>query len=95
MLTGQVLAFNFERVSRMMNFQPDQPVFVSEEQTDNTRVEKNNVTNIFNDEKIDFLTDTDHISLPNTAEEIKYQTIAEDKLLIETELKNANETLKR
>ena len=52
----------------MMTFL-DQPGFVSEEQTDNNRIEKDIVRNILNDEKIDFLTDTDHISLPNTAEE--------------------------
>ena len=37
--------------------------------------------------KIDFPTDTDHMSLPNTAEEIKQQSIEENKLFIETELK--------
>ena len=34
-----------------------------------------------------FPTDTDHISLPNTAEEIKQQRIDENKLFIEAELK--------
>ena len=36
---------------------------------------------------MEFPTDTDHISLPNTAEEIKQQSIDETKLFIETELK--------
>ena len=35
-----------------------------------------------------FPTDTDHISLPNTAEEIKQQSIDENKLFIEAALKN-------
>ena len=34
-----------------------------------------------------FPTDTDHISLSNTAEEIKQQSIDENKLFIEAELK--------
>ena len=34
-----------------------------------------------------FLTDTDHISLSNTAEEMKQQSIDENKLFIEAELK--------
>ena len=36
---------------------------------------------------MEFPTDTDHISLPNTAEEIKQQSIDENKLFTETELK--------
>ena len=36
---------------------------------------------------MEFPTDTDHICLPNTAEEIKEQSIDEKKLFIETELK--------
>ena len=94
LLTGEALTFEAERVSRMIIFL-DQPVFVSEEQSDNSRIEKDTVRNILNDGKIDFLTDTDHISLSNTAEEIKQQRIDENKLLIETELKKTKETLKR
>ena len=37
--------------------------------------------------KMKFPTDTDRISLTNTAEEIKQQSIDENKLFIETELK--------
>ena len=37
---------------------------------------------------MEFPTDTDHMTLPNRAEEIKQQSIDEIKLLIETELKN-------
>ena len=70
MLTDETLGFETKRVSRMMTFF-DRPVFVSEVQTDNNRNEKDIVRNILNDEKIDFPTDTDHISLSNTAEEIK------------------------
>ena len=94
MLTGEALAFEIERVSRKMTFY-NQPVFVSEEQTDNDKIEKDIVRNILNDEKINFPTDTDHISFPNTAEEIKQQSIDENKLFIETELKKTKETLKR
>ena len=94
LLTGEALTFEAERVSRMIIFL-DQPVFVSEEQSDNSRIEKDTVRNILNDGKIDFLTDTDHISLSNTAEEIKQQRIDENKLFIETELKKTKETLKR
>ena len=36
---------------------------------------------------MEFPTDADHISLPNTAEEIKQQSIDVNKLFIETELK--------
>ena len=36
---------------------------------------------------MEFPTDTDHICLPNTAEDIKKQSIDEKKLFIETELK--------
>lgn len=48
---------------------------------------------ILNDEKIDFPTDTDDIGLPNTAEEIKQQSIDENKLYIETELKKKRKRL--
>ena len=65
----------------------NQSVFVSNEQTDNNRIEKDIVRSILNDGKMDFPTDTDHINLPKTAEEIKQQSIDENKLFIETELK--------
>ena len=67
MLTAVAVAFEIERASRMMT-SFNQPVFVSEEQTDNNRIKKDIVRNILNVEKVDFLTNTDHISLPNTAE---------------------------
>ena len=37
--------------------------------------------------KIDFLTDTDHINMANTAEEIKRKSIDENKLFTETKLR--------
>ena len=40
-----------------------------------------------NDKKIDFPTNTDHRTLPNTAEEIKQQKIEEEKMFLETQLK--------
>ena len=46
---------------------------------DNKRIENSIVRNSLIDEKIDFSTDTDHISLPKTAEEIKQQSIDENK----------------
>ena len=48
-------------------------VSVSDEQIVNNRIEKDIVRNSLNDEKIDFPTNTDHISLPNIAEKIKQQ----------------------
>ena len=50
LLTDQALAFETEKVSRMMTFF-SQPVFVSEEQTDNNRIKIEIVRNILNDEK--------------------------------------------
>ena len=68
----------------------DRLIFVAGEQTDNKKIEENIIRRILNDEKMEFPTDTDHISLPNTAEEIKQQSIDENKLFIETE-QNKNE----
>ena len=65
----------------------DQPIFVSGEQADNKIIENNIVRNIINNKKIEFLTDNDHISLPNTTEEIKQQSIDDKKLFKEAELK--------
>ena len=62
-------------------------VSVSDEQIVNNRIEKDIVRNSLNDEKIDFPTNTDHISLPNIAEKIKQQSINGNKLLVESELK--------
>ena len=62
-------------------------VFVSDEQIVNNRIEKDIVRNSLNDEKIDFPTNTDHISLPNIAEKIKQQSINGNKLFVESELK--------
>ena len=53
----------------------DRPIFVSNEQTDNKKIENDIVKNILNDENIEFPIDSDHMSLPNTAEEIKQQSI--------------------
>lgn len=62
-------------------------VSVSDEQIVNNRIEKDIVRNSLNDEKIDFPTNTDHISLPNIAEKIKQQSIKGNKLFVESELK--------
>ena len=73
----------------------NQPSFGSDEQIDNKRIENSIARNILNDKKMKFPTDTDHISMPNTAEELKEQSIDEKKLFIETELKRMGEMLKR
>ena len=64
----------------------DQLIFESEE-TDNIRIENSIVRNILNDEKMGFPAYTDHISISNTAGEIKQQSIDEKNLFIEIELK--------
>lgn len=53
----------------------DQPVFVGDEHGFNNRIEKDIIRNILNHEEIDFLTDTDHINLPNMAEEINSKVL--------------------
>ena len=73
----------------------NQPSFGSDEQIDNKRIENSIARNILNDKKMKFPTDTDHISMPNTAAELKEQSIDEEKLFIETELKRMGEMLKR
>ena len=83
------------RLSKSLTEFFDQPIFVTGEQIDNKRIEKSIVRNILNDEKMEFPTDTDQISLPNTAEEIKQQSIDENKLFIETELKRTKGMLKQ
>ena len=87
LLTAKSFAFDTARISRMATEFFNQPIFVTGEQTDTKRNENSIVRNILNDEKVEFPTDTDHISLSNTAEEIKQQSIDENKLFIETELK--------
>ena len=44
--------------------------------------------------KIDFPTDTDHISLPNSAEKIKQQKINEEEIFLKTELKKHERDMK-
>ena len=51
------------------------------------KIENSVVNDIINDKKIDFPTDTDHISLPNSAKETKQQKINEDEMFLKTELK--------
>ena len=87
LLTAKFLAFDTARIWRMTAEFFDRPIFVTVEQSDNKRIENSSGRNILNDEKMKFPTDTDHISLPNTAEEIKQQSIDEIKLFTETDLK--------
>ena len=86
-LMAESLAFDTAKMSRVTTEFFDRPIFVTGEQTDNKTIEENIVRSILNDEKMEFRTDTAHISLPNTAEEIKPQSIDENKLFVETELK--------
>ena len=53
------------------------------------------VSDIIKDKKIDFPTNTDHISVPNSAEEIKDQKINEEEMLLKTELKKTREISRR
>ena len=87
LLTVESLAFNTVRISRMTTEFFDQPIFVTGEQIDDKKIEENIVRSILNDEEMEFPTDTDHICLPNTTEEINQQSIDQNKLFIETELK--------
>ena len=86
LLMAESLAFSIERISSMTTEFFDWPISVAGEQTDK-KIEENIVRSILNDERMKFPTDTDHISLRNTAEEIKQQSIDENELFIETELK--------
>ena len=75
-----------QKVSTMLE-DFDRPTFVANEQTYNKKIENSIVSDIINDKKIDFPTDTDHISLPNSAKETKQQKINEDEMFLKTELK--------
>ena len=75
-----------QKVSTMLE-DFDRPTFVVNEQTYNKKIENSIVSDIINDKKIDFPTDTDHISLPNSAKETKQEKINEDEMFLKTELK--------
>ena len=75
-----------QKVSTMLE-DFDRPTFVVNEQTYNKKIENSIVSDIINDKKIDFPTDTDHISLPKSAKETKQQKINEDEMFLKTELK--------
>ena len=75
-----------QKVSTMLE-DFDRPTFVVNEQTYNKKIENSIVSDIINDKKIDFPTDTDHISPPNSAKETKQQKINEDEMFLKTELK--------
>ena len=75
-----------QKVSTMLE-DFDRPTFVVNEQTYNKKIENSIVSDIINDKKIDFPTNTDHISLPNSAKETKQQKINEDEMFLKTELK--------
>ena len=55
------------------------------------KIENSIASDIINDKKIDFPTDADHISLPDSAEEIKQQKFNEEKMFLKTELKKKRE----
>ena len=75
-----------QKVSTMLE-DFDRPTFVVNEQTYKKKIENSIVSDIINDKKIDFPTNTDHISLPNSAKETKQQKINEDEMFLKTELK--------
>ena len=49
----------------------DRPIFVVNDQIYNKKIENSIVSDIINNKRIDFPTNTDHISLPNSAKETK------------------------
>ena len=84
---AESLALDTAKISRMTTEFFDRPIFVTGEQTDNQKIEQNIARSILNDEKMEFPIVNDHISLPNTADEIKQQSIDENKLFMKTEIK--------
>ena len=66
LLTAESLAFDTAKISGMKIEFFFQPTFVTGEQTDSRKIEKNIVRSILNDEEMEFPTDTDHKSLPNS-----------------------------
>ena len=67
LLMAEFLALDTTKISRMITEFFDRPIFVTGEQTDNKKIKENISKSILNDEKMEFPTDTDHISLPNAA----------------------------
>ena len=51
------------------------------------KIKNSIVSDIINNERIDFSTDNNHISLPNSAEEIKQEKINEEEMFLKTGLK--------
>ena len=69
LMIGEIHAFEKQKISTMFE-DFDRPIFVVIQQTHNKKIE-NSVSDIINVKKNDFPTDTDHISLPNSAEKLK------------------------
>ena len=73
LMIGEIHAFEKQKISTMLE-DFDWPIFVVNEQTYNKKKIKNSiVSDIINNKRIDFPTDNNHISLPNSAEEIKQE----------------------
>ena len=72
LMIGEIHAFKKQNISTMLE-DCDGPISVVNEQTYNKKIENNIDRYIINNWKTDFPTNTDHISLPNSAEKIKQQ----------------------
>ena len=59
-----------QKVSTMLE-DFDRPIFVVNDQIYNKKIKNSIVSDIINNKRIDFPTNTDHISLPNSAKETK------------------------
>ena len=68
-MIGEIHAFEKQKISTISRILIDEFLFVIQ-QTHNKKIE-NSVSDIINVKKNDFPTDTDHISLPNSAEKLK------------------------
>ena len=89
LMIGEIHAFEKQKISTMLE-DFDWSIFVVNEQTYNKKKKKiknSIVSDIINNERIDFSTDNNHISLPNSAEEIKQEKINEEEMFLKTGLK--------
>ena len=93
LIIGEIRAFENPKIKMLLD-DFDRTRFVVGEQSSNDKIEDDILSDILNDKKIDFPTETDHISLPNMAEEIKQQKVNEEEMNIKALLKKLKETKK-
>ena len=74
LIIGEIRAFENQKIKMLLD-DFDRSLFVVREQSSKDKIEDDILSDILNDKKIDFPTETDHISLLNMAEEIKQQKI--------------------